>query len=137
MMTKATIIAAAALGLLAPMPVLGAETLQLVFRTTDGSERRFEAANLEMKVVEQTLVVTNDSESQGFDLLSLDRMYFDGPTVDVEELLAANSDKPATVYTVDGARCGDYPTLESALGQLRAGVYVIVQPGKTSKIVVR
>ena len=114
-----------------------ADTLQLVFRTAVGSEERFDAADLRMAVSDGTLLVSNGTVSRSLELASLDCMFFEGPTVGVEEVTAVSGNEPAAVYTVDGVMKGNYPTLNEALSNLMPGIYVVAQPGKTIKIQVK
>lgn len=119
------------------------DTLALVFRTIDGTEISFSASDLQLAVADGKLNIFKEGTStpeqplHSFELVQLDRMYFSGATVGLEEAMKVYGDQPATIYTVDGIFRGSFKTLNDALTQLQSGVYVIAQSGQTFKMQVK
>ncbi|MDE6125983.1 MAG: hypothetical protein K2G30_03420 [Muribaculaceae bacterium] len=119
------------------LQVSAADSLQLVFRSTNGTEERLEAAGLRIAVDGGSLAVTTMAGTHVFEIAALDGMYFDGPVSAIETVREAAGNQPVAVYAVDGTPRGSYPTLDDAVRELNAGVYVVAQPGKSFKIQVR
>lgn len=84
------------------------------------------------------LTATNSSGTESFTLTDLTKMYFSTETTTgIKGVSTDSTDKPVTVYDVNGREMGSYNSLEAAKSSLRQGVYVIKQDNQTFKIVVR
>lgn len=114
-----------------------AETLQLAFRSIDGSERAFNAKNLKMQVSNGNLSVTNDEESQIFSLDKLDRMYFKGGESTLVGEFEFNKAEELNVYSINGEFKGSYISIKEAEKNLDSGVYIFRSEGKSIKIIVK
>ena len=134
-MRKMLLIALLAVGML---PTMAGEYAYLVFTNTSGTTTALTATNLSAKVNGSTLVVTNNDGTVNFTLTELAAMQF---SVDGEHLSALenvlNGDQPVQVYSINGTAFGSFDNLEQAAQQLDRGIYVIVQSGKSQKLVVR
>ena len=111
----------------------------LVFTNTVGSKTALSVANLTMTVNGAQLDVTNAEGTVHFTLTDLAAMQFstDGESLPegIENVL--NADAPLTVYSVNGMSLGTFNSLVQAVQQLDKGTYVMVQNGKSQKLIVK
>lgn len=128
------LIALLAAGLL---PTMAGEYGYLVFTNTIGTTTALTVSNLSATVSGSTLVVTNNDGTVYFTLTELASMQFSttGSVTALENVL--NGDLPVQVYSIGGTSLGTYDNLVQAAQQLDRGSYVIVQSGKSQKLVVR
>ena len=128
------LIALLAAGLL---PTMAGEYGYLVFTNTIGTTTALTVSNLSATVSGSTLVVTNNDGTVNFTLTELASMQFSttGSVTALENVL--NGDLPVQVYSIGGTSLGTYDNLVQAAQQLDRGSYVIVQSGKSQKLVVR
>ncbi len=133
-MRKILLIALLAAGLL---PAMAGEYGYLVFTNTSGTTTALTVSNLSATVSGSTLVVTNDDGTVNFTLTELASMQFSAttPVTALENIL--NGDQPVLVYSIGGTSLGTFDNLVQATQQLDRGTYVIVQTGKSQKLVVK
>ena len=133
-MRKILLIALLAAGLL---PAMAGEYGYLVFTNTSGTTTALTVSNLSATVSGSTLVVTNDDGTVNFTLTELASMQFSAttPVTALENIL--NGDQPVQVYSIGGTSLGTFDNLVQATQQLDRGTYVIVQTGKSQKLVVK
>lgn len=114
------------------------EYAYLVFTNTSGTATALTASNLSATVSGSALVVTNDDGTVNFTLTELAAMQF---SVDGEHLSALENvldgDQPVQVYSINGTSFGSFDNLVQAAQQLDRGTYVIVQSGKSQKLVLK
>ena len=90
---------------------------------------------LSIDVNDTELTAANTAgEKLTFPLNTLTAMEFSWDTLSVGALPSAA--EPCTVYTLDGLRAGEFTSLEQALAELPAGLYVINTNGKSVKILI-
>ena len=133
-MKKMLIIALLAAGVL---PAMAGEYAYLVFTNTSGTTTALTVSNLSATVSGSALVVTNDDGTVNFTLTDLASMQFsmtDSVTA-LENVL--DGDRPVQVFSISGTSLGSFDNLVQAAQQLDKGTYVIVQSGKTQKMVVK
>ena len=113
------------------------EYAYLVFTNTNGTQTALTVSNLSATVSGSTLVVTNDDGTVNFSLTDLASMQFSttGSLTALEMVL--DGDQPVQVFGISGTSLGSFANLLQAAQQLNAGAYVIVQNGKSQKLVVR
>lgn len=129
------LIALLAAGLL---PTMAGEYGYLVFTNTIGTTTALTVSNLSATVSGSTLVVTNNDGTVNFTLTELASMQFsvDGETLStLENVLDGN--QPVTVYSIQGTSLGTFRSMLQAVQQLDKGSYVIVQSGKSQKLIVQ
>ena len=133
-MRKILLIALLAAGLL---PAMAGEYGYLVFTNTSGTTTALTVSNLSATVSGSTLVVTNDDGTVNFTLTELASMQFSAttPVTALENILTG--DQPVQVYSIGGTSLGTFDNLVQATQQLDRGTYVIVQTGKSQKLVVK
>ena len=133
-MRKILFISLLAAGLL---PAMAGEYGYLVFTNTSGTTTALTVSNLSATVSGSTLVVTNDDGTVNFTLTELASMQFSAttPVTALENIL--NGDQPVQVYSIGGTSLGTFDNLVQATQQLDRGTYVIVQTGKSQKLVVK
>lgn len=133
-MRKILLIALLAAGLL---PAMAGEYGYLVFTNTSGTTTALTVSNLSATVSGSTLVATNDDGTVNFTLTELASMQFSAttPVTALENIL--NGDQPVQVYSIGGTSLGTFDNLVQATQQLDRGTYVIVQTGKSQKLVVK
>ena len=133
-MRKILFISLLAAGLL---PAMAGEYGYLVFTNTSGTTTALTVSNLSATVSGSTLVVTNDDGTLSFTLTELASMQFSAttPVTALENIL--NGDQPVQVYSIGGTSLGTFDNLVQATQQLDRGTYVIVQTGKSQKLVVK
>jgi len=115
------------------------EYAYLVFTNTEGTKTALSVTDLTMTVNGAQLDVTNTNGTVQFTLTDLAAMQF---SVDGESLPEGidnvlNADAPVTVYAINGMALGSFSSMLQAVQQLDRGTYVIVQSGKSQKLVVR
>ena len=133
-MKKMLIIALLAAGVL---PAMAGEYAYLVFTNTSGTTTALTVSNLSATVSGSALVVTNDDGTVNFTLTDLASMQFsmtDSVTA-LENVL--DGDRPVQVFSISGTSLGSFDNFVQAAQQLDKGTYVIVQSGKTQKMVVK
>lgn len=109
----------------------------LVFQTSSGTTA-VDLSSLVLTIANGKLTATNSSGTESFTLTDLIKMYFSTETTTgIKGVSTDSTDKPVTVYDVNGREMGSYSSLEAAKSSLRQGVYVIKQDNQTFKIVVR
>lgn len=115
------------------------EYAYLVFTNTEGTHTALSVADMTMTVNGAQLEVTNANGTVSFALTDLAAMQFsvDGENLPegVENVL--NADAPVTVYAINGMSLGSFNSMIQAVQQLDRGTYVIVQSGKSQKLVVK
>ena len=109
----------------------------LIFTNTSGTTTALTASNLSATVSGSSLVVTNDEGTVNFTLTDLAAMQFS--TTDTLTALenVLDGDRPVLVYSINGMLLGTFSSLIQAVHQLDKGSYVMVQSGKSQKLVVR
>ena len=133
-MKKMLIIALLAAGVL---PAMAGEYAYLVFTNTSGTTTALTVSNLSATVSGSALIVTNDDGTVNFTLTDLASMQFsmtDSVTA-LENVL--DGDRPVQVFSISGTSLGSFDNFVQAAQQLDKGTYVIVQSGKTQKMVVK
>ena len=122
----------------AMLPAMAGEYTYLVFTNTSGTTTVLTATNLSATVSGSTLIVTNNDGTVNFTLTELANMQFsvNGETMSALENVL-DGDKPVTAYSISGTALGTFGNLVQAAQQLDRGTYVIVQSGKSQKLVVR
>lgn len=115
------------------------EYAYLVFTNTEGTKTALSVTNLTMTVNGAQLDVTNAEGTVNFTLTDLAAMQF---SVDGESLPEGidnvlNADAPVTVYAINGMALGSFNSMLQAVQQVGKGTYLIVQSGKSQKLVVR
>jgi hypothetical protein len=85
------------------------------------------------------LDVTNAEGTVHFTLTDLAAMQFsvDGETLPEGIDNVLNADSQVTVYAINGMSLGSFSSMLQAVQQLGRGTYVIVQSGKSQKLIVR
>ena len=119
------------------LPAMAGEYAYLVFTNTSGTTTALTVSNLSATVSGSALVVTNDDGTVNFTLTDLASMQFsmtDSVTA-LENVL--DGDRPVQVFSISGTSLGSFDNLVQAAQQLDKGTYVIVQSGKTQKMVVK
>ncbi len=119
--------------------VQAGEYAYLVFTNSEGTLTALSATDLTMKVNGAQLDVTNAEGTVNFTLTDLAAMQFSVDGINLPEGLenVLNADAPVRVYGVNGISMGKFPSLINAVQQLDNGTYVIVQNGKSQKLIVR
>jgi len=109
----------------------------LVFTSTAGITTSLSVSNMTLKVNGAQLDVTNAEGTVNFTLTELASMEFSAtdPTTALENVL--DGDKPVQVYSINGMSLGSFSSLVQAVQQLDKGVYIMVQNGKSQKLIVR
>jgi len=109
----------------------------LVFTSTAGTTTSLSVSNMTLKVNGAQLDVTNAEGTVNFTLTELASMEFSAtdPTTALENVL--DGDKPVQVYSINGMSLGSFSSLVQAVQQLDKGVYIMVQNGKSQKLIVR
>ena len=110
-----------------------------VFTNTKSTHTALSVTNLTMTVNGAQLEVTNADSTVQFTLTDLAAMQF---STDGEELLngidiVLSEDAPVTVYAITGMVVGSFTGWWQAAQQLDRGMYVVVQNGKSQKLIVR
>lgn len=115
------------------------EYAYLVFTNTEGTKTALSVTNLTMKVNGAQLDVTNAEGTVNFTLTDLAAMQFsiDGESLPQGIDNVLNADAPMTVYAINGMALGSFNSMLQAVQQVGKGTYVIVQSGKSQKLVVR
>jgi len=119
--------------------VQAGEYAYLIFTNTEGTNTVLSVTNLTMTVNGAQLDVANVEGTVNFTLTDLASMQFaadgeDLPTV-VENVLDA--DASMAVYNINGMLMGSFDNLLQAVQQLDRGTYVMVQNGKSQKMIVK
>ena len=109
----------------------------LVFTNAEGTKTAFGVKNLTLKVVGDTLQVTNAEGTVNLILAGLASMQFSNENIatDLEDVL--NADAPMQVFSLSGTSLGVYGSLMEAAQTLNAGAYVISNGSVTQTIVVK
>lgn len=119
------------------LPAMAGEYAYLVFTNTSGTTTALTVSNLSATVSGSALIVTNDDGTVNFTLTDLASMQFsmtDSVTA-LENVL--DGDRPVQVFSISGTSLGSFDNFVQAAQQLDKGTYVIVQSGKTQKMVVK
>ena len=112
------------------------EYAYLVFTNTEGTKTALSVSHLSATVSGSTLVVTNDEGTVNFSLTELASMQFStDPVMAVENVI--DGDQPVQVFSIIGTSLGTFDNLVQAAQKLGAGAYVMVQRGKSQKLVVK
>ena len=111
----------------------------LVFTNTEGTKTALSVTDLTMTVNGAQLDVTNTNGTVQFTLTDLAAMQFslDGESLPEGIDNVLNADAPVTVYAINGMALGSFNSMLQAVQQVGKGTYVIVQSGKSQKLVVR
>ena len=117
--------------------VQAGEYAYLVFTNATGTKTALSVENLTLKVNGTQLDVTNAEGTVNFALTELASMEFSAtdPTTALENVL--DGDKPVQVYSINGMSLGSFSSLVQAVQQLDKGVYIMVQSGKSQKLIVK
>lgn len=112
------------------------EYAYLVFTNAAGTKTALSVNDMTLQVNGTQLDVTNAEGTVNFTLTDLVRMEFsaDGLTA-IENVL--DGDQPVQVYSVNGMTLGNFSSLVQAVQQLDKGVYIMVQSGKSQKLIVK
>ena len=112
------------------------EYAYLVFTNAAGTKTALSVNEMTLKVNGAQLDVTNAEGTVNFTLTDLASMEFsaDGLTA-IENVL--DGDAPVQVYSVNGMTLGNFSSLVQAVQQLDKGVYIMVQSGKSQKLIVK
>ena len=101
----------------------------LTFETTDGAKVSVSVSSLPVTINldNSTLVIGNET----FELADLSKMYFStqSETTGIEEISSATIDDDAVFYDLQGHKVSK--------AQMKKGVYIVKNNGKTYKMVVR
>ena len=119
--------------------VQAGEYAYLVFTNTEGTKTALSVTDLTMTVNGAQLDVTNTNGTVQFTLTDLPAMQFslDGESLPEGIDNVLNADAPVTVYAINGMALGSFNSMLQAVQQVGKGTYVIVQSGKSQKLVVR
>lgn len=103
----------------------------LTFQSTDGTISSVAVESLTITVSNGKLLATNAAGTKTFTLKELSKMYFSSdPTgiesIENEKLRNGENEK---IYNLSGQKMSN--------GQMKRGIYVIRQNGKTRKVVVK
>lgn len=130
------------IGLLAFAPTFSAQAGTygyLVFTNAEGTKTALSVTDMTMTVNGTKLDVTNAEGTVNFTLTDLAAMQFseDGETLasGIDNVL--NADASVTVYGINGMSLGTFESLLQAVQQLDKGSYVMVQSGKSQKLIVK
>ena len=115
------------------------EYAYLVFTNTEGTKTALSVSDLSMTVNGTQLEITNVNGSVNFTLTDLAAMQFsvDGETLPEGIDNVLNADAPVTVFAINGMALGTFSSMLQAVQQLDRGTYVMVQSGKSQKLIVR
>ena len=115
------------------------EYAYLVFTNTEGTTTALSVTNLTMTVNGSQLDVTNAEGTVSFTLTDLAAMQFsvDGETLPAGIDHVLNADASVTVYSINGMLWGTFSSMLQAVQQLEKGSYIMVQSGKSQKLVVK
>jgi hypothetical protein len=116
--------------------VQAGEYAYLVFTNTAGTQTALSVTDLTMTVSGTQLDVTNAEGTVNFTLTELASMAFSANGLTALENVL-DGDKPVQVYSINGASLGSFSSLVQAVQQLDRGAYVMVQNGKSQKLVVK
>ena len=119
------------------LPAMAGEYAYLAFTNTSGITTSLSAVNLAATVSGSSLVVTNDEGTVSFALTELASMQFSTITPETALDNVLDGDQPVTVLSISGTSLGSFDNLVQAAQQLDKGTYVIVQSGKSQKLVVK
>jgi hypothetical protein len=117
--------------------VQAGEYAYLVFTNTEGTKTALSVTDLTMTVNGTQLDVTNAEGTVNFTLTELASMEFSETNVVTALENVLDGDKPVQVYSINGASLGSFSSLVQAVQQLDRGAYVMVQNGKSQKLVVK
>ena len=116
--------------------VQAGEYAYLVFTNTEGTQTALSVTDLTMTVNGDQLDVTNAEGTVNFSLTELASMEFSANGLTALENVL-DGDKPVQVYSINGMTLGSFSSLVQAVQQLDRGAYVMVQNGKSQKLVVK
>lgn len=111
----------------------------LVFTNAEGTKTALSVTDMTMTVNGTKLDVTNAEGTVNFTLTDLAAMQFseDGETLAAGIDNVLNADASVTVYGINGMSSGTFESLLQAVQQLDKGSYVMVQSGKSQKLIVK
>ena len=135
-MKKATIITAIlAAGTLTAQ---AADYQYLTIETNDGTKQSLTAVGLTISYSATAMTATNGSETTTIALSELNRMYFSNTkdATAISDISSLQQDEEATIYDLSGRQIAE-GRLSTVKTQLRKGVYLVKQQGKTIKIQVK
>ena len=115
------------------------EYAYLVFTNTEGTKTALSVTDLKMTVNGAQLDVMNADGTVQFTLTELAAMQFsvDGENLPEGMENVLDADAPVVVFAINGMSLGSFSSMLQAVQQLDRGTYVIVQSGKSQKLVVR
>lgn len=118
--------------------VLSAEYQSMTFKTASGAEHAVNAKNLEMTVSGENLEIKTETATLSLALSDLVSMQFTGNATSADNSIVSDEDYTVKIYSLSGAACGEFDSLQAAMNGLDKGVYVAKQKdGLTVKIVVK
>ena len=119
-----------------------AEYDYLLIHQSDGTETTLTATGLKILFSDGTLLATSGNETASIDLTSIGYLQFTNTAVTGIESVKSQetADGLATVYSISGtvvktAKASD--GTEQWSEGLKAGVYIVIVGGKTSKVIVK
>lgn len=115
----------------------GFEYNYLAFTNSNGVSQTVSVTDLTITFADGKLVAVNGDGTKQFLLTDLTKMYFTDTPTGISEVTVDGSTSQVEVYSVAGVFIGNYPTLAAAKSKLKAGMYVIKQKDKTTKIAIR
>jgi hypothetical protein len=115
----------------------GFEYNYLAFTRSNGVDQTVSVGDLKIVFQEGQLVCTNADGNTSFPLSDLTKMYFTDEPTGIDEVTAGNSRSTVEVFSLSGIALGTFADIASAKSRLKAGVYVIKQGNKTTKIAIK
>lgn len=115
----------------------GFEYNYLAFTNSNGVSQTVSVTDLTITFADGKLVAVNGDGTKQFVLTDLTKMYFTDTPTGISEVTAEGNASQVEIYSVAGMFIGNYPNLAAAKSKLKAGVYVIRQKNKTTKIAIR
>ena len=109
----------------------------LVMADNEGQRTPLNVNGLELKFSDGMLMAVNADGTYTFQLASLASMYFSETTTSITEADKANSHSSFEVFTLSGLCRGSFADMSDIKGSLPAGIYVVRQNGKTTKIALK
>ncbi len=113
----------------------------LVMTANDGTKTSVSVTDLNMTFADGRLSAVNADGTRAFDLVSLASMAF-SETIEesgntTTDICLPDSDAPAEVFTLSGMAKGTFGNLTQMKKTLPAGIYIVKQNGKTTKITIQ
>jgi len=108
----------------------------LAFKTTDGTVQTVSVESLKLTIADGVLTATNGDGSKTFTISDLSKMYFSADESGVTGIKqVTTSATEVKVYSLSGMQMGSYRSVAEARTALKSGLYVIVEEGKSYKMI--